>query len=210
MRWAAVLLAAGSASRMGHRPKCLIERDGQALIRRTVQALLDAGVHEVVVVLGHYAQEVAPAVAGLPVNVVVNPNPEQGIISSQRLGLQRITVTCDAVVMCLADQPLIETQDIAKLLQAFADRPTNTSLVFPQVQGLPGNPVVFSSSVRQAVLAESDDFGCQTWRQNNRALVHTWASDNLHYITDLDSQADIAALRQSLGIDLRWPNTSAG
>ena len=210
MRCTAVLLAAGSASRMGHRPKCLLERDGQSLIRRTVQALLDAGVHEVVVVLGHYAQEVAPAVAGLPVTVVANPHPEQGIISSQRLGLQSIPATCDAVVMCLADQPLIEAQDITELLQAFADRPTNTSLVFPQVQGLPGNPVVLSDAVRAAVLQGSDDFGCQTWRQHNRALVHGWASDNLHYITDLDSQADIAALRQSLGVDLRWPDANAG
>jgi molybdenum cofactor cytidylyltransferase len=188
---------------MGHRPKCLLERDGQALIRRTALALLDAGIQEVVVVLGHYAQEVAPALKGLSVRTVTNPHPEQGIISSQRLGLESLSANGDAVVMCLADQPLIETQDITDLLQAFADRPSNTDLVFPQVQGQPGNPVALSAEVRQAVLQANDDFGCQTWRQHNRALVHAWASDNLHYITDLDSQADIAALRQSLGIDLR-------
>jgi len=208
MRCAAVLLAAGSASRMGHRPKCLIERDGQTLIRRTALALLHAGIQELVVVLGHYAQEIAPAVAGLPATVVLNPHPEQGIISSQRLGLQSISTTRDAVVMCLADHPLIETQDITELLQAFADRPTNTSLVFPQVQGQPGNPVILSDAVRTAVLQANDDFGCQSWRQQNRALVHAWACDNLHYITDLDSQADIAALQQG-GIDLRWPDVSA-
>jgi len=55
MRCSAVLLAAGSASRMGHRPKCLLERDGQSLIRRTALALLDAGIQELVVVVGHYA-----------------------------------------------------------------------------------------------------------------------------------------------------------
>ena len=152
MRCAAVLLAAGSASRMGHRPKYLIERDGQALICRSALALLDAGVNEVVVVLGHYAQEVAPALTGLSVRTVTNPHPEQGIISSQRLGLESLSANGDAVVMCLADQPLIETQDITDLLQAFADRPSNTDLVFPQVQGQPGNPVALSAEVRQAVL----------------------------------------------------------
>ena len=207
MRCAAVLLAAGSASRMGHRPKCLLERNGQALIRRTALALLDAGIQEVVVVLGHYAHAVAPAVAGLPVTVVINPHPEQGIISSQRLGLQSVSASCDAVMMCLADQPLIETQDITDLLQAFADRPSNTDLVFPQVQGQPGNPVALSAQVREAVLQANDDFGCQTWRQHNRALVHPWVSDNLHYITDLDSQADIADLQQ-IGIQLRWPDAN--
>ncbi|OOG80147.1 hypothetical protein B0E41_21165, partial [Hydrogenophaga sp. A37] len=39
----AVLLAAGSASRMGHRPKCLLELDGEALIRRQIRGLLGAG-----------------------------------------------------------------------------------------------------------------------------------------------------------------------
>ena len=208
MNWAAVLLAAGAASRMGHRPKCLIERDGQALIRRTAQCLLDTGIQDLVVVLGHYAQEIAPALAGLPVTVVINPQPEQGIISSQRLGLKSISASCHAVVMCLADQPLIETQNITDLLQAFAQRPINTDVVFPQVQGQPGNPVALSAAVRAAVLQANDDFGCQTWRQHHRALVHAWASDNLNYITDLDSQADIAALQQS-GIDLRWPDVSA-
>ena len=193
---------------MGHRPKCLLERDGLALIRRTALALLDAGVNEVVVVLGHYAQEVAPALKGLSVRTVTNPHPEQGIISSQRLGLESLSANGDAVVMCLADQPLIETQDITDLLQAFADRPSNTDVVFPQVQGQPGNPVALSAAVRLAVLQANDDFGCQTWRQHHRALVHGWASNNLHYITDLDSQADIAALQQS-GIDLRWPDVSA-
>ena len=208
MRCAAVLLAAGSASRMGHRPKCLLERDGQAMIRRTAQCLLDAGIQELVVVLGHYAQEIAPALAGLSVTVVINPHPEQGIISSQRLGLQSVSANCDAVVMCLADQPLIETQDITDLLQAFADRPSNTDVVFPQVQGQPGNPVALSAAVRLAVLQANDDFGCQTWRQMNRTLVHGWASDNPHYITDLDSQADIADLQQ-IGIHLRWPDATA-
>ena len=208
MNWAAVLLAAGAGSRMGHRPKCLIERDGQALIRRTAQCLLDTGIQDLVVVLGHYAQEIAPALAGLPVTVVINPQPEQGIISSQRLGLQSLSASCDAVMMCLADQPLIETQDITDLLRAFTQRPSYTDVVFPQVQGQPGNPVALSAAVRVAILQANDDFGCQTWRQHHRALVHGWPSDNPHYITDLDSQADIAALQQS-GIDLRWPDVSA-
>ena len=208
MHWAAVLLAAGAGSRMGHRPKCLLERDGQALIRRTAHCLLDAGVQDLVVVLGHYAQEIAPALSGLAVTVVFNPHPEQGIISSQRLGLQSVSAACDAVVMCLADQPLIETQDITDLLQAFTQRPSNTDMVFPQVQGQPGNPVALSGAVRATVLQANDNFGCQTWRQQHRALVHAWASDNLHYITDLDSEADIADLQQT-GIHLRWPDATA-
>lgn len=208
MRCSAVLLAAGSASRMGHRPKCLLERDGQALIRRTALVLLEADIQEVVVVLGHYAQDVAPALTGLSVRTVTNPHPEQGIISSQRLGLQSVGIACDAVVMALADQPLIDAPDITQLLGAFELRDTGKELLFPQVQGLPGNPVILSAAVRQAVLAQADDFGCQTWRQSHRHAVQAWVSDNLHFITDLDSQADITSVEQSFGVQLRWPAVS--
>ena len=53
MNWAAVLLAAGAGSRMGHRPKSLLLLDGEPLIRRQVHALQTAGASQLVVVLGH-------------------------------------------------------------------------------------------------------------------------------------------------------------
>jgi molybdenum cofactor cytidylyltransferase len=40
----AVVLAAGAASRMGHRPKCLLELDGVPLIVRLLRALREAGI----------------------------------------------------------------------------------------------------------------------------------------------------------------------
>ena len=208
MNWAAVLLAAGAGSRMGHRPKSLLLLDGEPLIRRQVRALQAAGAAQLVVVLGHYAADIGAQLHGLNLQVIHNPQPDDGLVSSQRLGLQALPDSLDGVVMALADQPLIETQDITDLLRAFADRPGNTDVVFPQVQGQPGNPVALSAAVRTAVLQAHDDFGCQTWRQHHRALVHGWASNNPHYITDLDSQADIAALQQ-IGIYLRWPDVSA-
>ena len=68
----AVLLAAGSGSRMGHRPKSLLELGGVPLIRRQLIALSGAGVDEVVVVLGHYADRIEEAVREFPVTLVRN------------------------------------------------------------------------------------------------------------------------------------------
>ena len=56
----AVLLAAGQATRMGNRPKSLLQLGGVPLIRRQLIALSGAGVDEVVVVLGHYADDIEP------------------------------------------------------------------------------------------------------------------------------------------------------
>ena len=85
----AVLLAAGSGSRMGTRPKSLLELGGVPLIRRQLIALSGAGVDEVVVVLGHHADAIEPMVQTFPVTVVRNPNPDDGLASSQRIGSPR-------------------------------------------------------------------------------------------------------------------------
>ena len=98
----AVLLAAGSGSRIGTRPKSLLELGGVPLIRRQLGALSGAGVDEVVVVLGHHAEAIAPALQALAVTIVRNPRPDDGQVSSQRIGLAALTGRLDAVIVALA------------------------------------------------------------------------------------------------------------
>ena len=114
----AVLLAAGSGSRIGHKPKSLLELGGVPLIRRQLIALSGAGVDEVVVVLGHHAELIEPVVQDFPVTLVRNLSPDDGQVSSQRLGLGALTGKLDAVIVALADQPLINAQDITALTWA--------------------------------------------------------------------------------------------
>ena len=201
----AVLLAAGSASRMGHRPKCLLELGGVSLIRRQLIALSGAGVDELVVVLGHHAERIEPAVRDFPVTLVRNPDPDAGQVSSLRLGLQALTGKIDSVLVALADQPLINSQDINDLIGAYKKRPEGTEVVQPTVDGLPGNPVMFSQSVREQILAGAASVGCRQWQAANPQAVHPWASSNQRYRTDVDTPEDIEALAARTGHRLLWP-----
>jgi len=201
----AVLLAAGSASRMGHRPKSLLELDGVPLIRRQLMALSDAGLNEVVVVLGHYAERIEEAIKGFAVKLALNPDPDAGQVSSQRLGLQTLSPTTDAVLVALADQPLINAQDISDLIDAFLKRPANTQVVQPTVNGLPGNPVMFTAEVREQILAANVNTGCRQWQAAHPDQVHAWVSANLRYRTDVDTPEDIQALAERTGHNLTWP-----
>ena len=70
-RVAAVVLAAGSSTRMG-RNKLLLDLGGETLIRRAVRAAVGAGVDQVVVVLGHEEPRVRAELEGLPCTPVVN------------------------------------------------------------------------------------------------------------------------------------------
>jgi molybdenum cofactor cytidylyltransferase len=201
----AVLLAAGSGSRMGYRPKSLLALGGVPLIRRQLIALSDAGVDDVVVVLGHYAEFIEIAMKECAGTRVRNPDPDAGQISSLRLGLQALPPQCDAVLVALADQPLINAQDIQDLIGAYQQRPAGTQVVQPTVDGLPGNPVMFSTAVRTQILAGNANMGCRQWQSAHPDQVHPWASTNSHYRTDVDSLEDIAALAACTGHQLQWP-----
>jgi molybdenum cofactor cytidylyltransferase len=201
----AVLLAAGSGSRMGNRPKSLLELGGVPLIRRQLIALSGAGVDELVVVLGHYADLIEPAVLDFPVTLVRNLDPDAGQVSSLRLGLQALSPRIDAVLVALADQPLINSQDINDLIGAYKKRPEGTQVVQPTVDGQPGNPVMFSADVREQILAGEARVGCKQWQAAHAEAVHRWDSSNQRYRTDVDSPEDIEALATRTGHRLRWP-----
>ena len=201
----AIVLAAGSATRMGRRPKCLLELDGISLIERQLTALLKAGIGEIVVVSGHYAQQIEPRLKGFPVLLIRNPNPDDGQISSLRLGLNALPVGVEAVIVALADQPLIQSQDIQDLLNAYQQRPRGRDLVAPYVDGSPGNPVIFSASVKQEMLDGDANVGGKQWRAANRDRVHQWSSSNQHYVIDVDSPDDVVRLAQNTGHQLKWP-----
>ena len=201
----AVLLAAGSGSRMGNRPKCLLELGGVPLIRRQLIALSGAGVDELVVVLGHYADQIEPAVMDFPVTLVRNPDPDAGQNASLRLGLQTLSPKIDTVLVALADQPLINSQDINDLIGAYKKRPEGTQVVQPTVEGQPGNPVMFSGDVRDQILAGEAKIGCKQWQSAHPEAVHRWVTSNQRYRTDVDSPEDIEALAARTGHRLRWP-----
>ena len=204
----AVLLAAGSASRMGLRPKCLLELEGEPLIRRQLLALANAGVCDVVVVLGHYANRIEAAIKDLPAHRVRNPDPDAGQIASLRVGLKaQQDGQVDAVVVMLADQPLIGPQDIQDLISAYAQRPELIEVVQPNVDGLPGNPVIFSTAVRDEILAADSTVGCRQWQSAHPTRVYRWSTPNARYRLDIDTVEDIDNLALQSGHRLQWPSS---
>lgn len=94
---------------MGGRHKRLLEWNGQALICHQVSSLWQAGVDVLVVVLGHHAQRIAPILQGLSVRVLDNPHPAANQALSLIAGLTALSPHTDAVLVALADQPMIET-----------------------------------------------------------------------------------------------------
>ncbi len=205
----AVLLAAGAGQRLGGRPKALLELGGVPLVMRQLIALSGAGVDEVAVVLGHHAEAIEPVVQTLPITVVRNPEPEAGQASSVLTGLRALSPRLDAVIVALADQPMIDTQDIVALIAAFKKR-GSAQMVVPRVQladggTQPGNPVIFEAALREQWLAGTADAACRRWREQHPGQVTWLDTDNPRYRFDIDTPEDLERFATTTGHRLQWP-----
>jgi CTP:molybdopterin cytidylyltransferase MocA len=207
----AILLAAGEAKRMGGRPKPLLQLAGVPLIRRSLIALSGAGVDEVVIVLGHRADEIEGVVREFPVTVVRNADYKQGQMSSVRAGMAALSGKLDAIVMALADQPLVNTQDVIALIGAYKKRSgSGGSIVVPYVEGERGNPIVLDAALREEILAGEVNWGCRQWIAQHPDRVGRFDTDNQHYCLDLDTPEDLQQFEQRYGHALRWPAEATG
>ena len=204
----ALLLAAGAGRRFGHRPKALIQRDGQPLLQHLLHSLARAGLPGATVVLGHHAERLAAALPmpwPLPLKVAYNPRPDDGQNHSLHQGLHTLPPQADVLVL-LCDLPLLTAADIGAVLQAWARRGAGTEVLVPRVAGQRGHPVVFSASVAQALQAAGPAQSPRDWMASHPGAVAFFDSDNHHYTADADTPEDLARLAAASGLDLQPPS----
>ena len=205
LRVGAVVLAAGEGSRLGGVPKCMLRLQGVPLINRHLIALSGGGIDEVVVVTGFHHAEIEPAVEAFPVTIVRNPNPEAGQQSSVRLGLEALGPRFDVILIVLADQPLLSSAEFTELISAFKKRPSGTAILYPEVKGQRGNPVIFSGEVIADLLATQKAIGCRKFMDDHPEIVHKYVTDNDRFILDVDTPEDLAAFEKRTGWTLTMP-----
>jgi CTP:molybdopterin cytidylyltransferase MocA len=203
-----ILLAAGAGQRFGHRPKGLIQRQGQPLIAHLLQALARAGLPPATVVLGHHADRLvaalpAPGEPGAP-QVVHNPRPEDGQFHSLHHGLNALPLQADVLVL-LSDLPLLNAAGLQALLQAWAQRAPATQVLVPRVAGQRGHPVLFSTTVAQALRQAGPPTAPRDWLARHPAAGAFFDSPDPQYTVDADTPEALSALAQQHGLDLRPP-----
>ena len=146
----AIVLAAGSSSRMG-RPKQLLPLGPRTVIRRCLDGILAAGVADIVVVLGEGSDAVVREINGLPVKTAENRAPRSEMAESVRIGLRQIAPASTAVLVCLSDHPLVSPETIRKLIAAHGGSPD--SIIIPLYRGKRGHPTLFPREVIEEVHA---------------------------------------------------------
>lgn len=120
MRFAAVLLAAGASRRLG-RPKQLLRRDGETLLRRGARLALASGAARTLVVLGARAESLRGELDGLAVETVLNPDWQDGMAASLAAAARALTGFDGAVLVLACDQPALELEHLLALRDGAAD-----------------------------------------------------------------------------------------
>jgi len=191
-RVAAVILAAGDSTRLGV-PKQLIEFRGKSLVRGAAIAASDAGASVVIVVLGADAPSIAQALEGLPnVTTVSNDQWRDGLASSLATGIRealRLDAQCDGVLITTADQPLVDSDSLRRLLSALD---SHTRLVAAEYSGTIGVPAAIGREHLDALLLLEGDAGAGRWLRGMGDAVHRIPLPEA--ALDIDTADDLALL----------------
>jgi molybdenum cofactor cytidylyltransferase len=135
-----VVLAAGASTRFGS-AKQLVRVNGRPLMLSVVSRAVELAGHSVTVVLGANSAELAPLLRHSPASVAINRDWSEGIASSIREGLAHAPATADGVLITLADQAAVTTEDLRRLAGTW--RRDTTSIAAAQYAGAVGVPAIF-------------------------------------------------------------------
>jgi CTP:molybdopterin cytidylyltransferase MocA len=195
---AGVLLAAGEGSRFGQ-PKALVELNGQTLAERGVGLLRAGGADPILVVTGAVPLELDRTLT------VDNPQWRTGMGSSLRAALQALTEAgrgpdigsdigpeIGAVVVALADQPLVGAEAVARLIAAYRG---GASVAVAAYDGQPRNPVLLAREHWPEVIATATgDQGARTFLRTRPELVTLVECGDTGRPDDIDTPADLARI----------------
>lgn len=152
----ACVLAAGLSRRMG-RDKLALPLDGVSVLQRTV-ALAEAVSFDEIVVVTRPDTDAGLSATGRR-RLVVNPDPERGIASSIRVGVQNLGEDAVGVAILLGDQPFVRAVTIQLLLDGFLR--STERVLYPTFEGRRGHPVFWRRSLFEELAALRGDVGAK-------------------------------------------------
>lgn len=193
MSTAAIVLAAGGSRRLG-RPKQIEPWGDTNLLGHVVRRTALFPVEEVWVVLGHEAERVLEETDVGGAFVIENPEWEEGIASSLRVGLDALTrlSRCDSALIVVGDQPEVSPDVVETLLDSH--RRSGKPVTIPKYRYSRGNPVLVDRTLWPRLMSLEGDDGARHLLQAHPEWVNeVWFSESPP--RDVDTEGDIADLR---------------
>lgn len=189
-----VLLAAGEGRRYGG-IKQLADIHGEPMVHRAARIAMGTGAR-VIVVTGAYAEQVSAALADLPLLVTHHLAWAEGMGSSLAAGMRVVRErfpSASGALLCLADQPLLDTTSLEKMLGRHRQMPGR--ILATEHGGVAGPPVLFPGNCLDELGNWSGAHGAQALLHRESHRLELFASE---VTIDVDTQGDLDRVRQQL------------
>lgn len=194
-----IVLAAGSSSRMNNEPKQMLEFQGKTLLRRAAETALQSG-FSTVVVLGANHQNLRREIQDLPLKITVNKNWESGISASIKTGLSAFSgENPDAVIITLCDQPLVTTEVLRRLRDAFIE--TGKPIAASKYEKTVGVPALFAREIFAELENLQADEGAKKIIKKDMNRTSLVAVPEAAF--DVDTSHDFENLKRAVFSELR-------
>lgn len=185
----AILLAAGSARRMGE-DKLLADLGGKALALHALDAILTAGFVKPIVALapGHALAALLDGRA----RIVEVADHAQGMGHSLAAAIAQVPAEWNAAIICLADMPFVRPATLA----ALARKGRAEAIVRPGFEGMAGNPVLWGCDYFGPLAKLTGD-------QGGRSLLERYSAELFEcydpgVLIDVDTRDSLEAARLRL------------
>ena len=190
-----ILLAAGLSTRM-RQPKQLLPFGKSTIVETVVDNMLDAKYSEVIVVVGHCAEQIQDLLVERPVKIVFNPDYREGMLTSAQAGIRSIDFenarnksNRDAFSLMLVDQPFITSTLIDEVIDAYGQ--TDKGIVLPSYNYRRGHPVIFHHGYADDILAlGAESGGVRSLFKSHSEDIHYVPVDTDDMLRDIDYRED--------------------
>ena len=153
-----------------------------------------SSIEDVLVITGHQADDVRSALAGSDVSFAHNPKFTEGLSTSLRVGIAAMQDEYDAILVCLGDMPLIDPQDIDRMIAAFNPL-EHRSIVVPVHGRRFGNPVLWGAEHYDALMACEGDRGARGLLESLKNDIVEIDVTNQGVLLDADTPEALAVLK---------------
>lgn len=195
----ALITAAGLSSRMKQFKPLLPFKNG-TLIESTLRNFLDAGISNLIVVVGHQKERLIPVLHPYPVKIVVNEAyADSDMFTSVKLGFNALPDSAKAVFLCPGDIPLISPDTIRILYETMNQNPALSCLI-PSIHNRKGHPPIFSKTAMEQIRNYHGDCGVKGAMQNFADSTEYLEVTDEGILKDVDYPEDYQKLKRGFRV----------
>ena len=185
----AILLAAGQSKRMKSENKLIKLYKNKPLINYSLNVLTKSKVNKIIIVLGHQHKEVKKIIKkNKKIIFTYNKNYKQGMASSIKTGLKKISKNDKGFIVAQSDMPFVKQSDINKICRSINSKKFLIHAL--KYKTRVGNPIGFDSSLIKKFKNIKGQFGAKFMVKRLKNRTNFINTSSLKSFKDFDKVSD--------------------